>query len=267
MPKLRAQKLQNSGHKSGETPKCQAPKSLKTPKIWEAIRDVPEALVTSGGTAEVNDQPPAEVRDRPQTCHKGSGKLGIDRIGREGAMAGSVGGRWWKGKRGAFEARPWEITGPLAELGRQGRGRGERGMKTRWPTGRKGGRRKEWVGVWQARGGHSILNIPGGCMGHSPSPEVVEEQSPLRLAGQRGILRASYNKTEGIYSPGQRGILRERGAYPRESGPGVQGVWGQEASEAKAQGVRDPEVKPQRPKGRPELRRIRVKANNSVNTA
>ena len=32
-----------------------------------------------------------------------------------------------------------------------------------------------------------------------------------KAAGQRGILSASYDKTEGIYSPGQRGILRERG--------------------------------------------------------
>ncbi|KAJ7206077.1 hypothetical protein GGX14DRAFT_644100 [Mycena pura] len=88
-----------------------------------------------------------------------------------------------------------------------------------------------------------------------------------KAAGQRGILRASYDKTEGIYSPGQRGILGERGAYPRESGSGVQGMRGREASEAEAQGVRDPEVKPQRPKGRPELRRIRVKANDSGNTA
>ncbi|KAJ7203904.1 hypothetical protein GGX14DRAFT_648201 [Mycena pura] len=38
-----------------------------------------------------------------------------------------------------------------------------------------------------------------------------------KAAGQRGILRASYDKTEGIYSPGQRGILRERGA--------TSGVW------------------------------------------
>ncbi|KAJ7222137.1 hypothetical protein GGX14DRAFT_387968 [Mycena pura] len=77
-----------------------------------------------------------------------------------------------------------------------------------------------------------------------------------KAAGQRGILSASYNKTEGIYSPGQRGILRERGAYPREA------VRGYKACEAEAQGVRDPEVEPQRPKGRPELRRIRVKAND-----
>ncbi|KAJ7225294.1 hypothetical protein GGX14DRAFT_386211 [Mycena pura] len=88
-----------------------------------------------------------------------------------------------------------------------------------------------------------------------------------KAAGQRGILRASYDKIESIYSPGQRGILRERGAYLRESGLGVRGTWGREASEAEAQGVRDPEVKPQRPKGRPELQRIRAKANDSGNTA
>ena len=83
-------------------------------------------------------------------------------------------------------------------------GAGEKGeWKGDGPRGERGGRRKEWVGAWvrggrahsnmpslyslatpapilqQARGGDSILNIPGGCMGHSPSPEVVEEQSPL----------------------------------------------------------------------------------------
>ncbi|KAJ7225437.1 hypothetical protein GGX14DRAFT_386324 [Mycena pura] len=115
----------------------EAPKLSKTPKISEAIRDVPEALVTSGGTAEVNDQPPAEVRDRPRTCHKGSRELGIDRIGREGAMAGSVGGSGGKGNGGAFEARPgnhWTSGG----AGSARPGQGKKGNENEMAHGAKG---------------------------------------------------------------------------------------------------------------------------------
>ncbi|KAJ7190935.1 hypothetical protein GGX14DRAFT_407579 [Mycena pura] len=173
---LRTPKRRNSGHKMAKLRNVkgscygserrnlrnrrnlrdtEAPKSSKTPKISEAIRDVPEALVTSGRTAEVNDQPPAEVRDRPRTCHKGSGKLGIDRIGREGAMAGSVGGSGGKGNGGAFEARPgnhWTSGGAGSARPGQGKKGNENEMAHRakgWPAEGMGG------GVGKGGGEHT----------------------------------------------------------------------------------------------------------------
>ncbi|KAJ7197130.1 hypothetical protein GGX14DRAFT_402713 [Mycena pura] len=278
---LRTPKRRNSGHKMAKLRNVkgscygserrnlrnrrnlrdtEAPKSSKTPKISEAIRDVPEALVTSGRTAEVNDQPPAEVRDRPRTCHKGSGKLGIDRIGREGAMAGSVGGSGGKGNGGAFEARPgnhWTSGGAGSARPGQGRKGNENEMAHRakgWPAEGMGG------GVGKGGGEHTAtcrtlfsrdprahppaslrrplhLEHTGRLHGAQSKPGSGRGAEPaggdlvllrlgrgesLELATTRQRVSTHLGRGESLENEEQQAVR----CILEGSGPGVQGMWG-----------------------------------------